>query len=145
MTERYNKLILQLAHVCFGCRDLKKSIAFYHSMFNFEVVHEYRNDVDELYGVFLGCGRNTFLELFKEQDDPGRGGLFRHICFEVEDLNPLIAKFSENNIEFEQKRSRSDATLQAFIFDPDGNKIEFHHYDKKSSLWPHLDIKRTIV
>ena len=79
-------MIKQFAHACFGCRDLTKSVDFYRSLFDFEIAHEYRNDADELYGVFLYCGGNTFLELFNDQDSPVEGGLFRHVCFEVEDL-----------------------------------------------------------
>ena len=64
--------------------------------------------------------------------------MFRHVCFEVDDLNLLASTFTQNKIHFEQKRGRSDSTLQAFVIDPDGNKIEFHQYDRKSSLLPYL-------
>ena len=138
-------MIKQIAHICFGCRDLLKSIEFYSSLFGFEIVHEYRNENNVLYGVFLSCGGNTYLELFNDQESIAKGGLFRHVCFEVTDLNLLIQKFSSLNISFEKKRGRSDKTLQAFIFDPDGNKIEFHQYDKRSILRKSLDDNYTAV
>ena len=134
-------MIKQISHVCFGCRNLLRSIDFYKALFNFDIVHEYRNDNDELYGVFLSCGTNTFLELFNDQDSSLDAGLFKHICFEVDDLVPLLDKFTQHKIPFEQKRGKSDGTLQAFIVDLDGNEIEFHQYDRISSLWAHLDKK----
>ena len=63
------RLIKQISHVCFGCRNLSKSINFYRALFDFDVVHEYRNDDLELYGVFLSCGNNTFLELFNDKNN----------------------------------------------------------------------------
>jgi catechol 2,3-dioxygenase-like lactoylglutathione lyase family enzyme len=134
-------LIKQISHVCFGCRNLSKSINFYRALFDFDVVHEYRNDDLELYGVFLSCGNNTFLELFNDKNNFLEPGLFKHLCFEVDNLVTLLDKFTIHKIPFEQKRGKTDATLQAFILDPDGNKIEFHQYDQSSSLWVHLDKK----
>lgn len=127
-------MIRQLAHVCLGTPDLDRAVDFYQRVLGFETVHEFVNDKGERYGIFLFCGGRTFLELFNDQDTPKDGGLFRHICFEVDDIEEHFANLRKRGLKSDIVRGKTDQTLQSWVFDPDGNKIEFQQYDSHSAL-----------
>jgi catechol 2,3-dioxygenase-like lactoylglutathione lyase family enzyme len=132
-------MIQQLAHLCLGTRNLPQTLKFYNNILGFKIAHEYKNEAGEIYGVFLACGNRTFLELFADQEDTVKGGLYRHMCFEVTDLQAHVGNLKLKGLMAEIRRGRSDKTLLAEIKDPDGNTIEFHQYDEQSALRIFLD------
>lgn len=115
--------VKQLSHVCLGTPDLTRTIEFYKKMLGCEVAHEFRNPDGELYGAFLSCGNDSFLEFFKEWAPRERGGAFRHVCFDVENIEKMADSV---NPRPEIKRGRTDNILQFVFPDPDGNTIEIH-------------------
>jgi lactoylglutathione lyase len=125
----------RLSHACLGSTDLPRTIAFYRELLGCEVAHEFRSDRGELYGVFLSCRNGTFMEFFNEQKPMPPGGLFRHLCFEVDDLEAMAAAARRAGHVPEIKRGRTDRILQFFIHDPDGNMIEFQQHDAESVLF----------
>lgn len=126
-------MIRKLAHACLGVHDLNKSIDFYCRILGCRVVHEFINPAGELYGVFLYVNDGTFLEFFREQEDKvADGGLFRHLCFEVEDIHAFASYLDEKGFVVEVIRGRTDGVLQCWIEDPDANRIEFQQYDQGS-------------
>ena len=131
-------MLKRLSHVCLGSTDLPRTVAFYCDILGCQIAHEFRNPAGELYGVFLSCRNGTFLEFFNEHSPKPPGGLFRHICFEVEDIQQMAAIARERGFQFEVKRGRTDRILQFFVHDPDGNMIEFQQHDRESVLYPAL-------
>ena len=131
-------MLKRLSHVCLGSTDLPRTVAFYCDILGCQIAHEFRNPAGELYGVFLSCRNGTFLEFFNEHSPKPSGGLFRHICFEVEDIQQMAAIARERGFQFEVKRGRTDRILQFFVHDPDGNMIEFQQHDRESVLYPAL-------
>lgn len=128
-------MLKRLSHVCMGSRDLGRTVAFYRDMLGCEVAHEFRNPAGELYGVFLNCHNGTFLEFFNEQSAKPPGGLFRHVCFEVDDIERMADVARRHGLRPEVKRGRTDRILQFFVHDPDGNMIEFQQHDRESVLY----------
>jgi catechol 2,3-dioxygenase-like lactoylglutathione lyase family enzyme len=128
----------RLSHVSFGSTNLQRTVAFYRSMLGCQVAHEFKNDAGQVYGVFLDCGNGTFLEFFNEQTRLLPGGLFRHICFEVDDLKAVAGRFRVAGHDAEIRRGRTDRILQFFVHDPDGIMIEFQQHDSESVLLPYL-------
>ena len=65
--------------------------------------------------------------------DLGEGallGLAHHLAFEVEDLDAALAWLRSQNVEIVSgPMPRGDGVLQAYVFDPDGNFIEFFSWD----------------
>jgi lactoylglutathione lyase len=106
------------------------------------VAHEFRNPAGALYGVFLSCRNGTFLEFFNEQAPKPPGGLFRHLCFQVEDIEQMARAARGHGLQAEVKRGRTDRILQFFVHDPDGNMIEFQQHDAESVLYPLLPERR---
>ena len=131
-------MLKRLSHACLGSTNLPRTIAFYRELIGCEVAHEFRNAAGELYGVFLSCRNGTFLEFFNEQQPKPPGGLFRHLCFEVDDVEDMAAAARKRGLTAEIKRGRTDHILQFFIHDPDGNVVEFQQHDGQSVLYPLL-------
>jgi catechol 2,3-dioxygenase-like lactoylglutathione lyase family enzyme len=127
-------MLKRLSHASFGSTDLPRTIAFYRTMLGCEVAHEFKNSAGEVYGVFLDCRNGTFLEFFSEQAPKPSGGLFRHICFEVDDLDAAAVRFRAGGYDIEIKRGRTDGILQFFVRDPDGTVIELQQHDNESVL-----------
>jgi len=124
-------MIRQISHVCFGTTDLLKTVEFYREHFGSEIAHEFRNATGALYGVFLSVG-TSFVEFFTIPEAPPPGGIFRHFCFEVDDIEAAAAHFNAAGMQAEVKRGKTDRTLNFWIEDPNGIKIEFHQYDSQS-------------
>lgn len=131
-------MLKRLSHACLGSTNLPRTIAFYQELIGCAVAHEFRNAAGELYGVFLSCRNGTFLEFFNEQEPKPPGGLFRHLCFEVDDIEDIAAAARKRGLNAEIKRGRTDHILQFFVHDPDGNMIEFQQHDRQSVLYPLL-------
>ncbi len=129
-------MLKRLSHACLGSTDVPRTVAFYRDLLGCEVAHEFRNPAGVLYGVFLSCRNGTFLEFFNEQAPKPTGGLFRHLCFEVEDIEGMAAMARSKGLPAEVKRGRTDRILQFFVHDPDGNMIEFQQHDQESVLYP---------
>ena len=131
-------MLKRLSHACLGSTNLPRTIAFYRELVGCQVAHEFRNAAGEIYGVFLSCRNGTFLEFFNEQQPKPPGGLFRHLCFEVDDVEDMAAVARRHGLTAEIKRGRTDHILQFFVHDPDGNMIEFQQHDRQSVLYPLL-------
>jgi catechol 2,3-dioxygenase-like lactoylglutathione lyase family enzyme len=123
-----------LSHICLGSQDLDKTRDFYQGKLGYPIVHEFKNRENEVYGYIFGIGNGTFLEFFKINEPPSAGS-FRHFCIAVEDIYAMARRFTTRGIACEVNRGRTDGTLQTWITDPDGIKIEFHQYDSLSSLF----------
>ena len=128
----------RLSHVCLSSFDLQSTMDFYCNVLRCSVVHEYKNDNGEVYGVFLLVNNNTFLEFFKTPPFEEGTSCFRHLCFEVEDIHEWLRQLHEQGFSGEIKRGRTDRVLQFWINDPDGNMIEFHQYDPDSVQFKYL-------
>ena len=131
-------MLMRLSHACLGSTNLPRTIAFYRELVGCQVAHEFRNAAGEIYGVFLSCRNGTFLEFFNEQQPQPPGGLFRHLCFEVDNVEDMAAVARRHGLTAEIKRGRTDHILQFFVHDPDGNMIEFQQHDRQSVLYPLL-------
>ena len=134
-------MLKQLAHVCLGSSDLSRTIGFYQDLLGCRVVHEFRSDAGELYGVFLFCNGGTFLEFFKDREPKDKGGRFRHLCFEVDSVEDAARMLRANGYEVNVRRGRTDHILQFFIEDPDGNVVEFQEHDEQSALYRYVTSK----
>ncbi len=131
--------IKRLSHVSLSTRDLAATERFYVDVMGFEVAHEFRNVAGERYGFFLHAGGGTFLEFFQKPDASHNDGLFRHICFETDDIEAFAARVRLHGIvDFTIRRGRTDEILQFFFHDPDGTQVEIQQHDDESVLKPFI-------
>ena len=86
-----------------------------------------------LTGVYLHVGARTFIELFEGNPAPApKDASYKHICLEVDEIEAAIAELSARGIEATDKKLGSDNSWQAWLTDPDGNRIELHAFTPES-------------
>ena len=128
-------MLKQLSHISLSSNDLQNVINFYINILGFKVAHKFINkNNNELYGLFIFCGKKTFIEFFKDKKKRKINSSFRHICFEVKKIKLLAKKLKKFDKKIKVKRGKTDNVLQFMTKDFDKNIIEFHEYDKKSKL-----------
>ena len=128
-------MITRLSHVSLSSNSLIKVKNFYVKKLGLKIVHEFRNEKNQLYGYFLKTKNNSYLEFFqmkKKNQIRRSNNRFRHICFEVSNIKKFNKKIFKN--KFQIKRGKTDKILQFFTCDLEGNEIEFHQKDKLSKF-----------
>ncbi len=132
-------MVKALAHVCFTVRDLDAAIAFYRDKLGLTPAFDFINDKGQRFGVYLLLGGRNFIELFTGQlAEPAKGQSFRHICIEVDDVAATVADLRAKRVEVTDPKLGSDHSWQAWLTDPDGNRIELHGYTAASWQAPWL-------
>jgi len=126
-------MITGLAHVCFTVADLEASIAFYQDKLGFSHAFDFINNDGKRFGVYLHIGGRNFIELFEGKlDQPAKGQPYRHICLEVNDIKATASELRSQDVEVSEVKMGSDNSWQAWLTDPDGNRIELHEYTPES-------------
>ena len=128
-------MIKNLSHISLTSNSLEKFKKFYVKKLRLKIVHEFRNEKNELYGYFLSSNKNTFIEVFKtikKINFKNKDNHFKHICFEVSDIKKFNKKTFNN--KYKINRGKTDRILQFFTKDLEGNIIEFHQRDKFSKF-----------
>lgn len=132
-------MITGLAHACFTVSDLEQSLHFYRDGLGLKEAFDFRNDEGHRFGIYLYLGERNFIELFEGQlDAPAEKQSYRHICLEVDDIEATVATLRARGIEVSPIKMGKDHSYQAWITDPDGNRIELHHYTPESWQAPSL-------
>ena len=132
-------MIRNLAHLALVVRDLDASLAFYRDALGLPIAFEFRNDAGERFGLYLHVGGRTFIEMFEGERDPDdQRRSFRHFCLEVDDVPATVAHLRERGVEASEPKLGADQSWQAWIQDPDGNRIELHQYTPASWQAPAL-------
>lgn len=116
-------------HIAFVVKDMERSLDFYCNKLGFELIHTLYDEQEKPWLNYLRICDGTYMELFYdgEGENPAdwhsRG--FQHVCFETEDVAAFVEKLRALGIKIDQEPKRGgDLNLQAWIHDPDGNKIE---------------------
>jgi len=132
-------MITGIAHACFTVSNLDRALGFYRDALGLEVAFEFLRDDGTRYGVYLKLGRRTFIELFEGTlGEPAEGQSYKHICLEVDDIDATVAMLRTRGVVVSDKKLGKDQSWQAWITDPDGNRIELHCYTPESWQTPHL-------
>ena len=117
-----------MAHTCYRVADLKKSVEFYTSAFDFEVSRERDFPEYKFTLVYLTLpGSNYELELTYNYDHGAYelGDGYGHIAISVENLEELHKKHVEAGYDVtDLKGLPGFAPSYYFVKDPDGYKIE---------------------
>jgi lactoylglutathione lyase len=122
------KNIRSLAHVALDVSNLEASLDLYVGKLGFEEM--FRLEMKGWLIVNLRINDTQHLELFVAPNgSPApvhNGAGAHHICLEVDDIGAAIAEFNARGGELTRPRTVGlDNNEQAWIADPDGNRIEF--------------------
>ena len=130
-------MIKGIAHACYTVRDLDAAVAFYCGKLGLKPAFDFINDKGERFGVYIHAGQRNFIELFKgELAAPVKGQSYRHLCLEVDDLAATVAELRARGVQTTDAKLGGDNSWQAWITDPDGNRIELHQYTPQSKQTP---------
>lgn len=132
-------MITGLAHACFTVSDLERALSFYRDGLGLKEAFDFIDDTGHRFGVYLHLGRRNFIELFQGQlGERAEKQSYRHICLEVDDIQATAEALRQAGIEVSEVKLGRDQSYQAWITDPDGNRIELHAYTPESWQAPHL-------
>lgn len=126
-------MIKQIAHLCLQAKNLEKTVEFYKKAFGFKVKFKFVNK-KKVFGYYLGCGKNTFIEIFenKKLKCTSEEGPMRHLCLETPSIKGLDARLNKLKIKHTKPVLGADYSWQLWVEDPNGVRIEFHQYTGRS-------------
>lgn len=127
--------ITDLGHPAFACHDLDASLAFYDKLGiaeSFRLLH----DDGSVMLVYLHVAGDRFIEVFPGGPSPEERAekqSFMHICLAVDDLETTVEDLRAKGVTIDiEPKMGLDFNMQAWIADPDGNKIELMQYSEQS-------------
>jgi glyoxylase I family protein len=131
-------MIKGLAHLCFVVKDLETSQEFYCDKLGLKPAFDFTREGGERFGMYIHVGGRGFLELFAGEPVSTESASYRHLCLEVDDVETTVADLRGRGVEVSDPELGSDQSYQAWVTDPDGNRIELHGYTPESRQAPHL-------
>ena len=122
--------ITGIGHFALKVSDLARSLDFYRDKLGFAEMMRINKDDGSLWLVYLRITDDQFMEIFPGADTdraPGwDGNCITHICLAVDDLDAVVDQVEAAGIKLLiAKKTAADGNKQAWIEDPDGNRIEF--------------------
>lgn len=119
-----------LAHAAFTVTDMEAALHFYVDGLGLQHAFELHDERDRPWIHYLKIADRQFLELFYGAPVPSPSGSFGHLCLEVEDLAGYVQRLKEAGIAIDSEPVQGcDKNWQAWIHDPDGNRIELMQLD----------------
>ena len=127
------KNIVGIGHVAIRVKDIDRTLDFYRDKLGFKEM--FRLDRDgRLWLMYLRVTDTQYIELFPEaagdRAPPREANGLNHICLEVDSIDGVLADLGRVGIPIaREKQMGADGNLQAWIEDPDGNRIELMQMD----------------
>jgi catechol 2,3-dioxygenase-like lactoylglutathione lyase family enzyme len=135
-------MVKGVAHVCFIVRDLEPALEFYQGVLGLKPAFDFINDKGQRYGIYLHAGHRTFIELFQSSHgQPADGQSYRHLCLEVDDVAKTVERLKTHGMQTSDVIKGKDHSWQAWLEDPDGNKIELMSYTHESQQLQSIPIQ----
>ena len=127
--------IVDLGHPAFACHNLDASLDFYAKLGIHESFRLKRDD-GSLMLIYLHITEDRFIEVFPNGPSPEERAekqSFMHICLAVDDIHAYVEDIRSKGIAIDiEPKMGLDFNVQAWITDPDGNKIELMQYSPES-------------
>jgi glyoxylase I family protein len=124
-------MINKVHHIAIICSDYEVSKKFYTEILGLKIINETYREERESYKLDLALNGDYIIELFSFPNPPKRptrpeaSGL-RHLAFEVDNLDEVIAHLTNHRIDIEPVRIDEITNKRfTFIADQDGLPIEF--------------------
>ena len=125
-------MLNKIHHTAIICSDYQKSKKFYTEVLGLAIIREVYRENRQSFKLDLALNGTYVIELFSFPNPPQRvsrpeaAGL-RHLAFEVDDLEKVIAHLKKFQIKAEPIRIDEFTEKRfTFIADPDNLPIEFY-------------------
>lgn len=123
------KGITGFGHVAIKVKDLETSLAFYRDKLGFPEMLRLHNDDGAVWLVYLRVTDLHYLEIFPGAENERAPGWnangVNHMCLTIDDLDATTARIKQAGIALTAEiQNGLDGNRQAWIEDPDGNRIE---------------------
>lgn len=114
-----------IGHVAFDCTDMERSLDFYINKMGFERIMHLGDD-ENPWLIYLKVAHGVYVELFPTNDaiDKTARHCYSHLCLEVADIFETVRVLRERGVDVEDPHMGLDRNYQAWLADPDGNRIE---------------------
>ncbi len=123
-------MLRRLAHICVETIDLEASETFYE-LLGARRQFEFRNLADDLIGMYMRFGGESYIELVKVAA-PRDQGAVAHFALEVDNLDQFREQLLAGGLEVSDCIEGGDNTLMVTLNDPNGVFIELHQYTESS-------------
>ena len=122
--------ITGIGHIALKVHDIERSLDFYRDRLGFPEMMRIDKPEGGLWLVYLRVTDAQFIEIFPGAENaraPGwNGNAITHVCLTVDDLDAVVDQVTAAGITLLiDKKTAIDGNRQAWIEDPDGNRIEF--------------------
>ena len=129
--------IVGLAHVAIKVTDLDRSLDFYINKLGFPEMLRLHKDDGSTWLVYLRITDEQYLEVFPGAENDRAPGWdangMNHMCLAVEDIDAVVKRIEAAGISLLLPLKLAvDGNRQAWIEDPDGNRIELMEMDANS-------------
>ena len=122
------KNIVGIGHIAIRVKDIDRTLDFYRDRLGFKEMFRLERE-GKLWLMYLRVTDTQYIELFPEAvgdraPDREANGL-NHICLEVASIDGVLEELAKAGVPIaREKQMGADGNLQAWIEDPDGNRIE---------------------
>jgi lactoylglutathione lyase len=121
--------LTSIAHLAIRARDIDTMVAFYTEKLGFAEMFRLNQDNGSLMLVYLRITDDQYLELFPngtgDGPTPPQGVGLNHLCLTAPDLDATVAGLTERGVTLTRPLQLGrDGNRQAWIADPEGNRIE---------------------
>jgi lactoylglutathione lyase len=122
--------ITGIGHVALNVRDLNKSLEFYTQTLGFPEMMRLPKENGETWLVYLRITDQQYLELFpgaetEKAPESWHANGMTHLCLMVDNLDAVVAQIKAKGVTLLiEPKSAADGNRQAWLSDPDGNRIE---------------------
>ena len=120
--------LTSLAHIAIRARDLERLVSFYTEKVGLAEMFRLNNDDGVLMLVYLRITDDQYLEIFPNGvgDVPARNATgMTHLCLSVGDIEKSVAELERAGVTIDVPlKTGRDNNRQAWISDPEGNRIE---------------------
>jgi lactoylglutathione lyase len=118
-----------IGHVAIRVKDIDRALGFYAGRLGFKEMFRLHRDGGGLALLYLRVTDDQYLELFPdaagERAPPPEANGLNHLCLTVADIEAVVQELAERGVPLSQPIKRgADGNRQAWIEDPDGNRVE---------------------
>ena len=118
-----------LGHVAIKVTDLDRSLDYYINKLGFPEMLRLKKDDGSTWLVYLRITDTQYLEVFPGAENDRAPGWdangMNHMCLTVDDIDAVLAQIAAKGLQLLLPlKTAIDGNRQAWLEDPDGNRIE---------------------